>query len=460
MGVVVQVFDNGRGDKSFYIHEIFDAEGNYIELVDGVPTKKEISNTGEVDSSSTAGVADDGISPKNNIHNDSGIVNSESIEALDVEVDANTGNVHYSYRGVNKDGIEVYETSEEIKNLSYKDRQKRFLDIMADDYRGRTAKFIRNGHIYYATFDEKDVNKNIYGDKRSDKKGYKAKINAGADGDIFELVENAQYNGSLPEKGKKIIAHRGVGYWDYFIKNVQIDGTVFNLTANVRKKADGAFVYSIQLNENKKIKASPPLGLLSKALNGVTNASNNKIAQPAPKVNSQNSGIKSERTDESVSNRSLLANALENTVKNDMEKQKLREYREQIEHLDAEEQQLRELNGQIKELSFAKGKRDTKKISALRDEATKTANRINIYDKRLLRLEASKPLQDVLDREKKKAYKRAEEKGKEALEAYKEKATQEQKELVEKWQVSRKKGNEICNSQNSARPKTGFSQNS
>lgn len=172
------------------------------------------------------------------------------------------------------------------------------------------------------------------------------------------------------------------------------------------------------------------------------------------------SALYQDRADESVSNRSLLANALESTVKDDKEKQKLREYREQIEHLDAEEQKLRELNGQIKELSFAKGKRDTKKISALRDEATKTANRINIYDKRLLRLEASKPLQDVLDREKKKAYKRAEQKGKEALAAYKEKATKEQKELVEKWQVSRKKGNEICNSQNSARLKTGFLQNS
>ena len=104
-----------------------------------------------------------------------------------------------------------------------------------------------------------------------------------------------------------------------------------------------------------------------------------------------------DRAEESVSNRSLLANALESAAKDDMEKKKLREYREQIEHLDAEEQKLRELNGQIKELSFAKGKRDTKKISALRDEATKTANRIGIYDKRLLRLEASKPLQDVLE---------------------------------------------------------------
>ena len=165
----------------------------------------------------------------------------------------------YSLRGVNKDGIEVYETSEEIKKLPIKERQKAFLDIMKNEYRGRTAKFIRNGHAYYASFDYRDINKNIYGDKLSDKKGWKAKINVGAEGEIFELVENSKYDGSKPESGKIIAAHSGVGYWDYFVKTVQIDNTVFDLIANVRKKTDGAFVYSIQLKENKKIKASPSL---------------------------------------------------------------------------------------------------------------------------------------------------------------------------------------------------------
>ena len=70
LGVVVKVSINGRGDKSFYIHEICDAEGNYIQLKDGVPIKKEISSTGLVDSSSTAGAADDGITPKATIRSE------------------------------------------------------------------------------------------------------------------------------------------------------------------------------------------------------------------------------------------------------------------------------------------------------------------------------------------------------------------------------------------------------
>ena len=147
-----------------------------------------------------------------------------------------------------------------------------------------------------------------------------------------------------------------------------------------------------------------------------------------------------DRADESVSNRSLLANAFEGLAQNDIEKNKIQEYKSKIELINSEEKKLSELNQQIKELSFAKGPRDTKKIRSLQFEANQTANRINTYDKQLLRLEASQPLQDVLAREKKLAYQRAEKKGKEALDKYKERAAKTQRELLEKWQDSRKKG--------------------
>ena len=147
-----------------------------------------------------------------------------------------------------------------------------------------------------------------------------------------------------------------------------------------------------------------------------------------------------DRPEESVSNRSLLANALESTAKNDIERKKIQEYKEKIDLLNSEEQKLQELNAQVKELSFAKGPRDTAKIRALRDEAVKTANRINTYDRILLRLEASQPLQNVLEREKKAAYRKAEQKGKEALEAYRKDAIKKQQDILDRWQKSREKG--------------------
>lgn len=216
---------------------------------------------------------------------------SEQVKSTSNKTPTSDPDILYSFRGTNKDGIEVYETSEEIKKLPIKERQRAFLDIMANEYRGRTAKFIRNGHAYYASFDYRDINKNIYGDKRSDKKGWKAKINVGADGNIFELVENAKYDGSRTESGKKNSAHSGVRYWDYFIKTVQIDNIVFDLLANVRKTSDGEFVYSIQLNENKKIEASPSLGSPNGVLNRMLNASDKMIPQKPNSVKGETEKI-------------------------------------------------------------------------------------------------------------------------------------------------------------------------
>lgn len=116
----------------------------------------------------------------------------------------------------------------------------------------------------------------------------------------------------------------------------------------------------------------------------------------------------SERDPNAISNRSLLANALENAATNDIEKNKLKQYKEKIDFINAEERKLADLNRQLKELRFSKGKRDnikTKQINDLQAEATKTANRISIYDKQLLNLESTTALKNVLEREKAKARK-------------------------------------------------------
>lgn len=165
--------------------------------------------------------------------------------------------VDFSLKGKRADGIEVYETDEKIKKLPYKERRQKFMDVMANEYRGRTAKFVKDGQAYYATFEDGDVRKNIYGDNKSDDKGKDAKINTGADGAIFELVENAKYRGTSAETGKSNSAHKGVNSWDYFRKTVQIDGVVYDEVVNVRQKDDGEYVYSIQLNENKEVGTAP-----------------------------------------------------------------------------------------------------------------------------------------------------------------------------------------------------------
>lgn len=207
-----------------------------------------------------------------------------------------TSEAKFSLTGKTEDGMEVYETSEDIKKMPYAERMKLFVSLMENEYRGRTAKFSKNGKVYYARFANEDVKKNIWGDKQSDKEGWKAKINVGAEGNIFELVENADYTGSKEEAGKTTKAHAGVMMWDYYVKRVQINGKVYDLLANVREKQDGEYVYSIGLKRNKKITPAPPLASADNRNNGMaalqdgvnTDVINQSVAQKEAENNNRN----------------------------------------------------------------------------------------------------------------------------------------------------------------------------
>lgn len=138
-----------------------------------------------------------------------------------------------------------------------------------------------------------------------------------------------------------------------------------------------------------------------------------------------------------MSNRSLLANALEAAIIDETQLKRLAEYRQNIAEADAQEQKLRQLNAEIKELSFAKGERDTERLRQLKDEAVKTRNRLDIYDKRLLRLDAAAPLQAVLKREREKAYTKARTQNEQAMAALRDKAEVRQSELLREYRETK-----------------------
>ena len=147
----------------------------------------------------------------------------------------------------------------------------------------------------------------------------------------------------------------------------------------------------------------------------------------------------SDRSPSAVSTRTLLANALETTAQNDIERSKLEQYKSKIDLIESEYAKLTEIRAKIKELSFAKGARDTKAIKDLQFQANQTANRINTYDRQLLNLESTTALKNVLQREKKLAYDKAKKEGKDALSKYKERAAKTQRELMNRNTESRQK---------------------
>ena len=140
-----------------------------------------------------------------------------------------------------------------------------------------------------------------------------------------------------------------------------------------------------------------------------------------------------------TSDRSLLANALKttidiNTPEGQIALKRLEEYQEMIGTLDDLNSQLIELREGI----FSKGV-DGAKRKQMREDAAKIANRISIYDKKLLTLEASKPLKKVLDRERSKATKLQKKKDAQLFASYKEEAEKKRKAEAEYYREIRKK---------------------
>ena len=115
----------------------------------------------------------------------------------------------------------------------------------------------------------------------------------------------------------------------------------------------------------------------------------------------ENNGLpKNSTRHESPSNRYLLANALEKTAKNSTEKEWLATYKENYAEADALEQQLLNVNSQIKDLTFGAGPKDRNKLEELKNKQKILTNKLKRIDGKLLKIEASKPLADLLAREK------------------------------------------------------------
>ena len=159
----------------------------------------------------------------------------------------------FSLIGVSNDGLEIYETSLATQQLSESQKKKQYLALIKNQYRGRTARLERNGHVVYVRPDIQEAGKPIYGDRRSAANGAKALRNSLADGDVFDLLENAEYDRSSRDTKN----HKNADYFDYYVKTVQIDGKVYDLVADVKRaygNSDGLY-YTLYLVDNATKKA-------------------------------------------------------------------------------------------------------------------------------------------------------------------------------------------------------------
>ena len=150
-------------------------------------------------------------------------------------------------------------------------------------------------------------------------------------------------------------------------------------------------------------------------------------------------GIKRQDRDPALSKRVLLASALESVAENSHDQKILQEYKEAIDKADELEAHLAEINKKIYQKTFAKGARDGASLARLNDEKIKTANRLNVIDKKVLRLEASKYLKALLDRERDAAYEKGKEEGREAVKKLRDAKNAKLEQVKKQNQEARKK---------------------
>ena len=112
-----------------------------------------------------------------------------------------------------------------------------------------------------------------------------------------------------------------------------------------------------------------------------------------------------------VSNRELLATALESITEDQKEKNILRSYKAEASELNKAQKRLLEVRTELKSMWGQKGE----KVDSLRKEKAELEAKIDKADQRLVRIESMEAVRGVIQRERSKAYKAAAEKGREAL---------------------------------------------
>lgn len=239
-----------------------------------------------------------------------------------------------------------------------------------------------------------------------------------------ERTENSQKNkewGDLTPADKKRI----VGIVDDYIGNSNryddlfgllcsyVHRTEYNITARMLKKAIAMF--SEQLFADAMTMNSAGFEIRWAIIgNGVTGLFLDLRSAAGVKFKAPNS--------RGLSPRQLLADAFEEMVQTPQERQMIDEYRANISKVEDVQERLKKVRAKIHELTVSKG--DKSKIAALNKTASELAALIDSYDRKLLEMEGSKPLRDVLTRAKQAAYRDAKQRGEKLMAEYRQQVSE------------------------------------
>lgn len=339
------------------------------------------------------------------------VYDPEQIKSADIVTYDDNGNIIPLSERFNKKNPDIRFSSRKEWHTGMTDSEVRMLEKRANEEKSRHGKHIsdtdkwllyNNGkNSYFAIYSINDVNET---------EGILPTI-------LYASKGNTATNDSKILK-QLLLTHKGVTYGRNSDRGTGNTGNIFvrNWDAILRSYLFGDV--SVGRGSNKG-DVRIPIGNTHYRLQPALRNCLENIFETSIKRSGGLGNIKMSDRDLSFDSRTLLSNALATTAQNDIERKYIEEYQSKIATINEEQNRLTELRAELKELSFAPGKRDMNRINTLRDEATKIANRINVFDKQLLKLQASKPLEQVVERERLKAQRKAAERSREVLENYK-----------------------------------------
>lgn len=290
---------------------------------------------------------------------------------------------------------------------------------------------------------------------------YLTKLNAEIH--INELAEVSKKNNQspVPDKKNHRFAKDGFTYRTAYFQDY--NGEYYKVTISIGNTEDIATIYNV----GKIKKDSLPNGNIKTILSGSKPSSSSSLfivsqkSKMSTDFGEKNSGgvgkssqdleffdFLSENAEgptaavvqHEMSNREILANALESVASSESDKRELRKYKSRVKALDSMGAELSEVNAKIRELSFAPGPRDKITLNELKKKKTEIESAIQKKDQSLIMLEATAPLQSVLERAKKQAVAKAKEEARVKMDAQKERAREALDKQAKRYQESRKKG--------------------
>ena len=224
--------------------------------------------------------------------------------------------------------------------------------------------------------------------------------------DYYEIAEGATYNYSKAETGKDSVTHQGVKQWHYFVNDIlfqeygESETAPYRVTINVKERSDGSYVYSFNAerqNERSSTRRTLHADVRDNAESVVPNAQPSTDSIRSSVGNSQE---KFSVREAKITDRELLANALEATARNDLERGLLAQYQEKAKSaaqwerwLDYHQQKLADHESGVHPLT-------TQQVLLAREKAAQYAEMLDQLDEKLMKIESMGPMRKLLGRER------------------------------------------------------------